>query len=492
MTARRRGWIGRAGGLSLGVILPIVISAPAAAEVSEDVRGDVAALVEDLTGVSGLSYFEYDRLDIDEDGSGYRATLAGVRLQPNADAHLEVGSVVLALDPEPDGYRITGIELPSTIPVLSSDGSPAGQVQFARLGLTGKWHRSTSVLVEADLTLDELVLDSPADAFTEAMQVTIETATLRSRLAPAADGTWREEVTADVRELRNRQGDAADTLSGFLLEGVTEGIDLERQRQLQQLMVGASQNAMAADAGVDPTVLASMRALSDTIRATRFKLSAQGLQVDQGGAQPIVVPNAEFSLSAEGLDGASARTDLHIKIDEADMPLAEHSGGAVPEAMGPQSLELNIAVDALPWPALWEAFIDVSFAAAPEEEGAWRLGLALQDAGTRLQLMPSRLSSEATMLTGNGEVRGDPAAAFGAVASFAFEIVGLSAAQTMAMESPDGELALGVLGQLDAMGKPSPGADGSPVHRYDIVLGADGVLTVNGEPFTFGEPGIDN
>jgi hypothetical protein len=292
--------------------------------------------------------------------------------------------------------------------------------------------------------------------------------------------------------LRNRQGDAADTLSGLVLEGVTEGIDLERQRQLQQLMVDAAHKVAAGQTGADPAALASMRALSDTIRATRFKLAARDLRIDQGGGQPIIVPSAEFSQSAEGLDGASARTDFQLKIDQADMPLTEHSGGAVPEAMGPQSLELNIAIDALPWPALWEAFVDFLYAAAPGEESAWRLSLALQDAGTRLQLMPSQLSSEATTLSGNGEVRGDPAAAFGAVASFAFEIVGLSAAQAMAMDSPDGELAMGFLGQLDAMGKPTSGADGTSVHRYDIVLGADGVLTINGEPLMLGEPGIEN
>jgi hypothetical protein len=484
--------MGRAAGLALGVVLPIIISAQATAEVSEDVRRDVAALVEDLTGVSGLSYFEHDGLDVAEDGSLYRATLAGVRLQPNADAHLEVGDVVLVLEPDPEGYRITGIELPSTLPILSSDGSPAGQAQFARLGLTGKWQRSTSVLVEADLTLDGLVIDSPADAFSEAAQVTIDSATLRSRLAPAADGTWREEVTADLGELRHRQGDAEGALSKLVLEGVTDGIDLERQRQLQQLMVDATQKVAAGQTGADPAALASMRALSDTIRATQFKLSARDLRIDQSGGQPIVVPSAEFSQTAEGLDGASARTDFQLKIDQADMPLAEHTGGSVPEALGPQSLELNVAIEALPWPALWETFIDFLYAAAPEEEGAWRLGMALQDAGTRLQLMPSRLSSDATTLTGNGEVRADPAAAFGAVASFAFEIAGLSAAQAMAMDSPDGELAMGFLGQLDAMGKASSGTDGSTVHRYDIVLGADGVLTINGEPLMLGEPGIEN
>ena len=492
MAARRTGWMGRAAGLSLGVVLPIVIFTPAAAEVSEDVRRDVAALVEDLTGVSGLSYFEHDGLDVAEDGSGYRVTLAGVRLQPNVDGHLAVGDVVLALTPEPDGYRITGIELPSTMSVLAPDGSPAGQVQLGQFGLTGKWQRSISVLVEADVTLDDLVLDTSTDELSEAARITIDAATMRSRLAPAADGTWREEVTADLRVLRHEQGDAADTLSGLVLEGVTEGIRLERQRELQQLMIDAAQKVAAGQTGADPAALASMRALSDTIRATRFKLSARDLRIDQNGGQPIVVPSAEFSQSAEGLDGTSARTDFQLKIDGADMPLAEHAGVSVPEAMGPQSLELNIAIEALPWPALWEAFVDFLYAAAPGEEGAWRLGLALQDAGTRLQLMPSRLSSEATTLTGNGELRGDPAAAFGAVASFAFEIAGLSAAQAMAMDSPDGELALGVLGQLDAMGKPISGADGTSVHRYDIVLGADGVLTVNGEPFTFGEPGIEN
>jgi hypothetical protein len=492
MTARRRGWIGRVGGLCLGAVLSIVVSAPAAAEVSEDVRRDVADLVEDLMLLYSGADLAHAGFSVEESGTGYRVTLNSVRLVTQAVRHPELGAVVLVLEPVQDGYRITGIEMPRSFPMKSVNGGPAGQVTVDEYSFTGLWQRTPGMLVESALHIGGFRFESWPE------ELTVEEAKAVTGLSPAGGGRWRETAELEFSEYRHTRHGPSVYMSGVELHLLADGIDLKKYEALQRLLDEVQEQDLT-QGDVDPALLGELRNTENSVRGIQFELSVRDLLVevrdlvlDTRNQEPVVVPSAEFSLSAEGLDGASARTDFQLKIDQADMPLAKYTGGGVPEALGPQSLELNVAIDALPWPALWEAFVDFLYAAAPGEESAWRLGLALQDAGTRLQLMPSRLSSEATTLTGNGEVRGEPAAAFGAVATFAFEIVGLSAAQAMAMDSPDGGLAMGVLGQLDAMGKPASGADGTSVHRYDIVLGADGVLTVNGEPFTFAEPGIEN
>lgn len=493
MTARFSSWAKRAGGISLAAFLPLASAAPAAAEISEDVRRDIEALVEDLTGASSLSALEFGQIDIAAEGDGYRVTVAEAQLLPGHGVRLDLGDVVLALVPTEDGYRITGAELAEAMEIYGPDGVVAGTVHIGKFDLTGAWQRSISTLSEVDVTIGELALAAATVEAEPGPGLTISEIVLNSRVVPDGDGTWREDMRGELKEFAVEDGPSGFSISSITFSGVSEGVDLDALAELRQLMIDATESASLAEDGVaDPELLGSIRERPHTMRGYRADMSLNGLQVLQPYDEPVTVRRVILSQNFEGLDGALARGEFQLGIADLDVPSAGAMAG-LENDLAPQSLELNLAVEELPWPAVWEFIVDAMYAAAPGDEAGWRLGLALQEAGTRLLLNPSQLSSAPLVVSGGGELQADPAAAFGAVAAFAFEIAGLAEAQSLAGESPYGGEAVAILAQIEAMGAADVDGDGETVRRYEIVLDADGMLTVNGEPFSFDpESGIEN
>jgi len=484
MAPTRAGWIGISG--SLIVAAALLAHAPAAtAEVPDTVRREIASLIEDLSLLYSGVDLTHAGFTVEESGTGYRVTLDSVRLMAGTGRHPEPGAVVLVLEPEDDGYRIKGIEMPRSFPLKSVNGGDAGQITVAGYALTGLWQRSASALVESELHLADLRLDNWPE------EMTLEEVKAVTRLSPAGEGLWQETVDVEVSEFRHSRQGLSAYMSGGKLHLLCEGVDLDQYMALQRLLDEAEQQDLARDA-VDIALLGELRQAGNAARAFQFEMAARDLLFDADGDEPVVIPKAQISVSAEGLDGELARAIVHLAFDGADLPVAEHHGGGNQSAVGPQSLDLNIAIDALPWPPFWQSFIDLAYGGSPEshDEGLWRLGLALQDAGTRLRLLPSRVASETTTVRGDGEMHYDPAAALGIVASLAFEIEGLLIAKGSVLGSADRET-VGMLAQLEELGRPAPGPDGMPNYRYDIVLGADGVLTVNGKPFSIVE-GMEN
>lgn len=492
MTARFSSWVMRAGSISLAAFLPLAAATPAAAEVPEEVRRDVEALVEDLAGTSSLSAIRFERIDIAAEGGGYRVTLAGAQTLSGDGVRVDLGDVVLALVPAEDGYRITETEIAETVEIYAPDGA-AATLRIARFDFTGAWQRSISALSEVDMTMGGLALAAAAAEAEPAQEIMIAEAVLHTRVAPDGEGTWREDMRGEVKEFAVQDGASGVSISSITFSGISEGVDLDALAALRQLMIDATESASSAEDGMaDPALLASIREHPHTMRGYRAEVSLDGLRVLQPYEEPVTVRRVVFSQSVEGLDGALARGDFQLGIADLDMPSAGATAG-LPNDLAPQSLELNLAIEELPWPAVWDFIVDAMYTATPGDEAGWRLGLALQEAGTRLLLNPSRLSSAPLLVSGDGRLQADPDAAFGAVAAFAFEIAGLAEAQSLAGESRDGGMAVAILAEIEAMGAAHVDGDGRTVRRYEIVLGPDGMLAVNGEPFSFGsEPGIEN
>lgn len=268
-----------------------------------------------------------------------------------------------------------------------------------------------------------------------------------------------------------RSGPGSNVRVGnFELRGTSDGIDLARYHVLQSLLVeGAFQ--VQDDGAADPTLVDDLLSLYDAIATTEGSLAARDVLLVWDDEAPYTIERAELSVSAVGLDGDLAQMTVEVGLSGASLP----TDGApeVPEGLSPESLDLSLAIENLPWPALWRTLMVAGHSMEPTDDLVLSFLAAAQEAGTRLRLLPSLVHADRMEVTGEGELRGDAAAVMGVVASFLFEISGL--ADAMAAEP-------GFWDDLGAMGEVAEGADGERIHRYEIVFDADGMLTVNGEP----------
>ena len=149
--------------------------------------------------------YRYNEIDVVALDESYRVTIKGLNLllDPDEQVRLDVGDVSYTMHPAGDLagdglYRISDLEMPSTLVAFSGDGSPLVTVTIAELALDGLWSFAYMTMLSLDLAAEGLTIADPS----------------------GGHGAALKAVTADIRS-DHKQGDRYDMVFNLGLEQFT-------------------------------------------------------------------------------------------------------------------------------------------------------------------------------------------------------------------------------------------------------------------------------
>lgn len=220
---------------------------------------------------------------------------------------------------------------------------------------------------------------------------------------------------------------------------------------------------------------------SGDFSSAEMAMSLSGLDTTAPDGSPVALDALSFSLSGEGGDNGS------LAIAWAASGVSGNPPGIPPEVI-PTEARLTLSAQDVPWSAVGPSLAD-AMSGMPPGDPMMLLGM-LGQAGTFVSLDELAIDSEAIGLTGSGQANVDSTAALGVAGSFQFQAVGLDTAMQLIGNLPpemQGQ-AMPVIAMARGFGQPTTSADGRPALDYAIDIGADGSLSVNGQPMLGGPP----
>jgi hypothetical protein len=164
------------------------------------------------------------------------------------------------------------------------------------------------------------------------------------------------------------------------------------------------------------------------------------------------------------------------------------------DQLAPREFVVDIQLSDVPSKELWSTFISTFYSGAasggPSEMEMAMMGMMLPmmlaQAGSSVQIVDSRIVSEAARLTFGGSVKADAAAEMGASGTVTVEVTGLDAVIELVKDyvGPEGAAEVAPLEMLRAFGERTQ-ADGTTVDRYLVTLEPNGALMLNGKDMNF-------
>ncbi len=259
-----------------------------------------------------------------------------------------------------------------------------------------------------------------------------------------------------------------------------------------------------AEQAVASRIMETLRGLPTLFADASTSFSVHGLRVrDAGGKEIVSLGEGGIEFGLSGLDTPRAGfrfayRHLGLKadwsqLDEGTPP--DPQAQQIVDALAPQDVVLDLRLEDLPGKELWQAFLDTvgdqeSLADVEGASALFGLGAVgtLQQAGSRLRLVESRLVSNSASVLLDGVVQADAKTPMGATGALNVEISGLDGLIQLVKANangPDAAEETAPLELLRAFSERRTEADGRVVDRYVLSLDQSGALLLNGKDFQF-------
>jgi hypothetical protein len=451
-----------------------------------------------------------------EDGKSFSVAITGLRYGMDATPGATIGEIDYRLTPEDSNtYRVDDLKAPTEFPLLGAGGKALMTFKMETTAFSALWSSPLRNFLKLDWAARNLAIrEANADADS------VSAGAMEMKADGKESGNGRIDETT-VMAVDNIAGANPETGAKFTLSHLTgtfgvEGLDgqaymqqITKLRDVFRKMAATAESAQAA-AGPDPAtapaaqpltsedskaLAEALRALPKVVSSYHYDLDALGWVVTAPDGSPQVqVEKAGMGFAIKGIDTDKAEIDFGIHHDGLGLagPIFQDPAA---KALLPKSSSISLAATDLPVPALVEAVAgaipdltspDPNTAAGGKMEIAGALMSALAKSDIKLSIEPSKLDTEIAHLAADGDLKLALQSPLKAVGAVNLALVGLddiiALANSEAQDHPQAAGAIGMLQMVQSYAKRETGADGKPVDKFKIDLGASGAITINDKP----------
>ncbi|MGH6932213.1 MAG: hypothetical protein ACREEE_07240 [Dongiaceae bacterium] len=458
----------------------------------EKIKQDITTELAELAGPEKGRFFTHDGVEVVPDGEGFDVKVAGVRLIPDEQQSLALGTVEFHLVAKgEDQYDISELKLPSSLTFKEPSGGEA-KLEYGEQQFKGLWSKSLNTFLSMDATYKAIKLVDSTGS--EAM---IDEMTASRVSTDKGGGLWDQTTKGVAKNLRIKDVQGTMTMANVDMANETHGMKLVELQMLQQKF---SQLMFTSAAGQqpDPALLQELRAYQNWFADSNGRMDMSGMSfTDTAGATTFALDHFIVEAAATGMDQPKG----NVRFGFLTLGLKIPASDSDPTMAGfrqfiPSKFNMGFALDDVPPGEIWGAMVDMfgsmDFSQQnPEQANAaaqafgFQLLQMLQSAGSTFRMTGWEIETPASQFKLEGSVKPNGNSPFGAIANISTEISGLDAVI-------DGVVAtLGEAGAAEIMAvvpilhqysNRETAADGRIIDRYAIDLAETGEVTVNGKP----------
>jgi hypothetical protein len=246
----------------------------------------------------------------------------------------------------------------------------------------------------------------------------------------------------------------------------------------------AAGNAPPALTDADRSEVAAVaQALPALIAGYDFTLTTDDASAAGAGA----VKHGELGMAMTGIDGDAATLQFHLKQDTLTFNDPSMSG-PLSDALLPRSMDINLTLDRVPIASATASLAQSMTAGAGMAQDPGSLLLmtmmtAVGSAPLAMTIAPSSIDTARGHFAFDGNLAdagGAPTGTVHVTATGLAEV--LRPVEAELQKDPDSKGILDQMHEVQGSAEHATGADGKPVDKFLIELGADGQMRINGRP----------
>jgi hypothetical protein len=385
------------------------------------------------------------------------------------------------ITPAADDIYTVAFTLPSTVTRRELDRDPAVATGAGMLSVT--FSAASGIPSALALTLDGLDLSIPDKGEIRLGSFAVKARTVDSALGPSLDDLL---IAIGAKALQITDDDQQGVLGSARLEISASGLDVPgivSAAQRVQALFLAAKSASASE--LDAVLTEAMQAfgqLPKLIDGFHLGYAIEGVDFPAAHRQTLVIGSTDFGLDISGLSGDATSVAVTAGLAGLDAPVSD----PVYQPYLPQHVALDIALTGIPNGLIAATVSGAVNAAAvtgaddPGEALLQSLATVLLTSDLALEVRTLEVGSSAASLSATASAGPDPASPFMAGGAATIVVGGFERAIATASEMEDGLKAAQGLTVIQALGRPETDAEGNPVRRYEIAVGSDGRIMVNG------------
>ena len=426
-------------------------------------------------------------------------TIAGPEAGQGA---IDIGDVRITARPRPDGRYRVQLVLPKKMSVRDSGGGTTA-ILIAKQRFGGIWAPELESFIEIDGAYADIRGVPPRGR----PGWKIGNLAIKADFTETAPGAWSGPFAFVMKKIE---------ISGITGKGRVHVGSVEIRTDSRDLRLG-DQSRLAREMNATLAPLARARKgkkerLTKAEAAAISKLLRTLRRLFADASSEISITDITYSKMPGAPKSRLKRLHIRIALNDLDKKFSnfnliyQHGLLVVSETEGagrllaPVGMTIDVIARRLPNDALLRALLDAVEASVTDPKLAEtllddRVEAALLAAGTEFRLNSLRFEAPDFLITANGRVTADPAAARRATGELTVTVRGLDALQKSMARSPK---KLGVAGMapfvglFGSLGEAGTDETGAPIRRYRLTLERDGKVLLNGKQTggVIGVPGM--
>ena len=471
---------------------------------AKQLREDIIAGLEPLTGPMATAPIAYEEVRVWPQDGRHRVEISGVTSRRAGLGYwADLGDLAFSVEETAAGhYRVSDLAAPASVPFYDADGNRVALLAYDLQRFDGIWVGALANFLELDLLVTDLRFGLADGSFTLAM----ERLGAVSRAEQAADGDTDQRAKGRATNLRGEiPGEGSFEIDEIEVDTELTGMNLEAYAQLTreyEALAAREGGPSEADLSAFIQRMSGLDVLPASL-AERFAVS--GLRVkDASGQTQFRLAGGELDLAASGFDQALAEVRFGLKHEDLELGESLRAQAGSSGALVPRNMGLVAALERLPADRIWQSVLrTMSFMVMQGgQEGQDPAAMnqimmfmlmgeilpALTEAGSQLKLPHVLIESEAAKLTAEGAFDVNPTVPSGVTGAMDVAITGLDdvIALLEAEVNAGNQEAFGALGManwMKTLGRREVNGQSRAVDHYNLQLTADGRTLLNGEPF---------
>ena len=454
----------------------------------------------------GEGLFTEGEVKVAPKDSYYAVTLPRLYIKSKKGESLDIGVINANAVPGKNADEwILSAALPTPLTLLDAQSQPVLTLAIGKQRFSGVWRPKDDLFSAIDAAYEDIRLETPKKDI-EAMIGSIHT-TLD--LNQEADGSWSGPNSFDLKNLAVKLS-AAQSIALSLESVVSKAnygrIDISGSQKLRHKIQEMAQTATPPTADDIKAVIRDNSdyfkgfadSVSNSMTLTKLDITGQ----DSGGTPFTAhLGDLSFIFDVTGLQKEKARAAFNSSMN--DLKISVLSGDFAD--IMPQSFAIDLSVDNVPVQKIIEAVTQAATSGSSaagttpdpvqvqkDVAGLAMLPVTLSNAGARIDIKNTSITSPALTTRLSGMARADATAISKATADFTLIFNGLDAlidkmSEPSASGTPDDagkKNMLMMLTPLQMMGQQETAANGATSRSYHFELLPDGKMMMNGADMT--------
>jgi hypothetical protein len=517
MTRNGRAGFGRITlALGMGALLALAgcEKGPDRATVAAELKAGVEAQLKDIEGAGQQKVVSHSAVTVTpQDDDTYLVAIDGLKIQPDTEGYLEIGTLSYRAKPRDEkSYDISDLKIPETMPFKGMDGKDRGKLTMTTKAFSAIWSKELQNFTKLDSEFANVSATDDTGG-----DVRVASLKFNSELADKGGGVSDAIGSMILAGFAAKDTDNGDfTVGEVRIDGKYDSMKVAEFQTAARTYQEVTMKHMAAlEAAVQPEASGQtgtapamppepsaedQKALADAIvgmaaaiKGGDFKLALKDLKYTEAGNVPFSMTGFTIGSTLDGINQEKATMTFDIGHDGLAV-VSPMVASPVAQATLPKTGSLGLKITNVPSKDLVKVLADnmpgmmssdPSMAQANGMAMVVAMQAVLQASGAKIEVTPSQLVSQVIEMKADGAFDVTPQAVFGVVGGLNVAIRGIDDLLALAQQTPedfDAQQAQGAIGMLQEYSAREQGADGKPVDKFKIEVGADGQMLVNGKP----------